>query len=99
MSLTLVAGASAATGGAPLPGSSPPPPGSPTGAPPADAPSSGALSLLSATTSPRKSFFYGVRYPSVRFSIASTQAQNDIQVDVVNSAGEAVRSFYRNDVA
>jgi murein DD-endopeptidase MepM/ murein hydrolase activator NlpD len=99
--LVLIGAASAvaATGGAPMPGSSPPPPGSATGAPAADAPSAGALSLVSATAAPRKSFFYGVRNPSVRFAFASTQAQNDIQIDVVNSAGEVVRSFYRNDVA
>jgi murein DD-endopeptidase MepM/ murein hydrolase activator NlpD len=56
------------------------------------------LSLVAAQTTPRKSFFYGFRYPSVRFSIGSTQQQNDLQIDVVNSAGEVVRSFYRNDV-
>jgi murein DD-endopeptidase MepM/ murein hydrolase activator NlpD len=97
--LALGASAGAATGGAPLPGSSPPPPGSPTGAPAADAPSAGVLSLVSASTAPRKSFYYGVRYPSVRFQISSTQAQNDLQIDVVDSAGAAVRSFFRNDVA
>jgi murein DD-endopeptidase MepM/ murein hydrolase activator NlpD len=99
MLLTFTASAAATTGGAPMPGNSPPPPGSATGTPAADAPSAGALSLISATTTPRKSFFYGVRYPSVRFAIASTQPQNDIQIDVVNSAGEVARSFYRNDVA
>ncbi len=56
------------------------------------------LSLTSAQTTPRKSFFYGFRYPNVRFSIGSTQQQNDLQIDVVNSAGEVARSFYRNDV-
>ena len=96
--LILAAPATAATGGAFTPAAAPPPPGSPTGTPAAEAPSAGTLSLVAAQATPRKSFFYGVHYPSVRFTIASTQAQNDLQVDVVNAAGEVARSFYRNDV-
>jgi murein DD-endopeptidase MepM/ murein hydrolase activator NlpD len=98
--LTSFAGvASATTGGAPTPGGSPPPPGSPTGAPAASAPSAGALTVISAETSPRKSFYYGFRYPRLSFAIGSTQPQNDIRIDVVDSAGLVVRTFYRNDVA
>lgn len=86
------------TGGAGTPGATPTPKGSPTGS--ADpAPSSGTVTLLSAEAAPRKSFFFGYRYPRFGFSIASTQAQNDLQVDVVDAAGEMVRSFFRNDVA
>jgi len=96
---TLAGTASAVTGGAPTPGASPPPPGSPTGAPASGAPSAGALSLIAAQTSPRKSFYYGFRYPKLSFAIASTQQQNDLRVDVVDVAGEAVRTFFRNDVA
>lgn len=96
--LILAAPATAATGGAFTPAAAPPPPGSPTGTPAAEAPSAGTLSLVSAQATPRKSFFFGVHYPTVRFAIASTQAQNDLQVDVVNAAGEVARSFYRNDV-
>jgi murein DD-endopeptidase MepM/ murein hydrolase activator NlpD len=92
------ASAAVATGGAGTPGSAPTPQGSPSGA--ADpAPSSGAISLVSAAASPRKSFFFGFRYPRFSFTIASSQAQNDLQVNVVNAAGEIVRSFYRSDVA
>ncbi len=98
--LTSFAGiASAAMGGAPSPGGSPPPPGSPTGSPAAGAPSAGALSLVSAKIAPRKSFYYGFRYPKLSFVIASTQQQNDLRIDVVDAAGEAIRTFYRNDVA
>lgn len=96
--LCLAASAAAVTGGAPTAAGAPAPAGSSTGTPASEAPSAGAISLISATTTPRKSFFYGFRYPSVRFSIASTQAQNDLQIDVVNAAGEVARSFFRNDV-
>jgi murein DD-endopeptidase MepM/ murein hydrolase activator NlpD len=98
LALLLASPAAASMGGAATPAGSPPPPGSATGGP-SDSPSAGALSLLSARTSPHKSFYYGVRTPSVRFEIGSTQAENDLQIEVVNAAGEAVRIFYRNDVA
>jgi murein DD-endopeptidase MepM/ murein hydrolase activator NlpD len=91
--------ASALTGGAPTPAGSPPPPPSRGGAPD-PAPSAGStLTLISATTSPRKSFYYGVRNPRLTYVIGSSQAQNDLRVDVVNSIGETVKSFYRNDIA
>jgi murein DD-endopeptidase MepM/ murein hydrolase activator NlpD len=94
----LAAHASAATGGAALPGSTPPPPGSPVGAP-ASAPSAGELSLASATTAPKKSFYFGFRAPRLTFTIGSSQPQNDLRIDVLNAAGEAVTTFYREDVA
>jgi murein DD-endopeptidase MepM/ murein hydrolase activator NlpD len=97
--LVLPGAASAVTGGAPSPGGSPPPPGSPSGTPAGGEASAGALSLVSATIAPRKSFYYGFRYPKLTFAIASTQAQNDLRVDVVDVAGESVRTFFRNDVA
>lgn len=91
--------ASAATGGAPTPGGSPPPPPSPTGSPPADSPSAGTLSLTAAQASPRKSFYYGFRYPQLSYAIGSDQPQNDLRIDVVDAAGTVVKTFYRNDVA
>jgi murein DD-endopeptidase MepM/ murein hydrolase activator NlpD len=96
--LFFAAPALASTGGAFTAAGGPPPPGSPSGTPAAEAASAGTLSLVSAQATPRKSFFYGFRYPSGRFAIASTQAQNDLQIDVINSLGEVARSFYRNDV-
>ncbi|HWO15862.1 MAG TPA: FlgD immunoglobulin-like domain containing protein, partial [Solirubrobacterales bacterium] len=87
------------TGGAPTPAGGPPPPGSPTGAPTAGTPSAGALSIASATTAPRRSFYFGVRYPRLSYTIASTKPQNDLRIDVVDAAGTVVRTFYRNDVA
>jgi len=102
VALAMLAGsagsASAATGGAALPGSAPPPPGSLTGAPSA-APSAGAVTVTSATTSPKKSFYFGVRTPRLSYTIGSTQPQNDLQIEVVNAVGEVVQTFYREDVA
>lgn len=93
-----VSPAAAATGGAPTPTSAPPPPGSSSGAPVAE-PSAGAITLLAAETKPRKSFFFGVRYPRLAYTLGSDQPQNDVRIDVVNGVGEIVRSFYRQDLA
>lgn len=98
--LAFLAGvASAATGGAPTPGGGPPPPGSPTGTPATTEPSAGELTVISAKTSPRKSFYYGSHYPRLSYVIASSQPQNDLQINVVGTTGEVVQTFYRNDVA
>ena len=98
VSLLLPAFAAAATGGAPTPTSAPPPPSSPAGAP-SSAPSSGAVTVTAAATTPRKSFYFGYRFPRLTYTISSSQPQNDLQIDVVNSAGEVVKTYYRNDVA
>ena len=92
------ASAVAGTGGAPTPTSSPPPPGSSSGAPAAE-PSAGAITLVAAETKPRKSFYFGVRYPRIAFTLGSSQPQNDIRIDVANGTGEIVRTFYRDDLA
>jgi murein DD-endopeptidase MepM/ murein hydrolase activator NlpD len=84
-------------GGAPTPTGAPPPPSSPAGTP-TSAPSAGPISLLAAEAKPRKSFYYGYRFPRLSYTIASTQAQNDLRIDVVNTLGEVVKAFYRNDV-
>ena len=92
--------ASAGTGGAGVPGTSPPPPpASGSGPAPSSSPSSGTLRITSAKITPRKSFYYGVREPRISFTITSTQPQNDLQVEVLDSAGTVVRTIYRNDVA
>jgi murein DD-endopeptidase MepM/ murein hydrolase activator NlpD len=96
--LVFCAGASAAIGGAGTPGAAPTAKGSPSGAP-ASAPSAGALSLVSAETTPRKSFYFGYRYPKLTFTIGSSQPENDLRVDVVNVADEVVKTFYRENVA
>jgi murein DD-endopeptidase MepM/ murein hydrolase activator NlpD len=87
-----------ATGGAGTPSATPTAKGSPSGSP-AASPSAGTITLLAASTTPRKSFYFGFRYPRLSYSIASTQADNDLQIDVVNQAGEVVKTFYREDVA
>jgi murein DD-endopeptidase MepM/ murein hydrolase activator NlpD len=82
----------------PTPGATPSSKGSPSGIP-AGAPSAGAISLVAATTSPKKSFYYGYRYPRLSYTIGSTQPENDLQIDVVNAAGEVIKTFYRGNVA
>ncbi len=91
------AAASAGTGGAAIPGGQPTAKGSPTGSPAAD-PSSGALTIVSATASPRKSFYDGYRFPRLTYAIGSSQPRNDIRIDVVSPSGEVVQTFYREDV-
>lgn len=93
-----VATAATATGGAGTPGAAPTAKGSPSGAP-SSAPSAGALTLLAAQTTPRKSFYFGYRYPRLSYTIGSSQPQNDLRIDVVDSAGAIVKTFYREDVA
>jgi murein DD-endopeptidase MepM/ murein hydrolase activator NlpD len=90
--------ATATTGGAPTAAGGPPPPPS-RGGKPDPAPSAGAVTLLAAKTSPRKSFYYGVRSPRLSYEIGSDLPQNDLRVDVVDERGEVVKSFFRNDVA
>lgn len=94
----LASPAAAGTGGAPTPAGSAPPPGSTAGAP-STAPSAGTLNLLAAEAAPRKSFYFGYRYPRLRYTIGSTQPLNDIRIDVINAAGEIVRTYYREDIA
>jgi murein DD-endopeptidase MepM/ murein hydrolase activator NlpD len=98
VAMALPAIAAAATGGAPTPAGSGPTPGSPRGVPAADGPSAGNLTLISAQATPRKTFFYGIRYPSLRYSIGSDQAENDLRIEVVDPRGAAVKTFFRNDV-
>jgi murein DD-endopeptidase MepM/ murein hydrolase activator NlpD len=95
---SFTAGAAATTGGAPTPSGSPPAPPSQSGAPD-PAPAAGTLRLLTAKTWPRKSFYYGARSPRLRYEIGSDQVANDLRIDVVGPGGEAVKTFYRNDVA
>lgn len=90
--------ASAATGGAGAPGSAPTAKGSPSGSP-AASPSAGALTLVTAETAPRKSFYFGYRYPRLTYTIGSSQSENDLRIDVVDAAGEVVKTFYRENVA
>jgi murein DD-endopeptidase MepM/ murein hydrolase activator NlpD len=100
--LLLASGAAvAATGGAGVPAAAPPPPPAPSsqGPAPSSSPSAGSLTITSAKIAPRKSFFYGVREPRLSFTVASTQPENDLRIDVLDSAGEVVRTLYRNDVA
>jgi murein DD-endopeptidase MepM/ murein hydrolase activator NlpD len=66
---------------------------------PDPAPTAGALRLISAKTSPHKSFYYGVRAPRLRYVIGSSQQDNDLRIDVVDASGQIVKTFYRNEIA
>lgn len=88
----------ALTGGAPTPAGSAPPPPSHSGTPD-PSPSAGTLTLISAKTTPRKSFFYGARAPRLRYEIGSDQPSNDLRIDVVNENGETIKSYFRSDIA
>jgi murein DD-endopeptidase MepM/ murein hydrolase activator NlpD len=90
--------AAATTGGAGTPSASPSAKGSPSGVP-AASPSAGAITLVAATTAPRKSFYFGYRYPRLSFTIGSSQPENDLQIEVVDAAGEVTKTFYRENVA
>lgn len=96
--LALPGAAMAMTGGAVTPSGDPPPPSSPIGAPSPE-PSAGAIALLSATTMPRRSFYFGYRAPRLSFAIESSQPQNDLRIDVLGATGEFIKTYYRNDVA
>src|SRR5215467_9559129 len=93
MALALPTAAIAGTGGAVTPSSAPPPPSSEAGAP-AAVPTAGAISLLSAETAPRKSFYFGYRAARIKFTIASSQPLNDLRVDVHDANRTAVKTFY-----
>ena len=60
--------------------------------------SAGELTLAEAQISPRTAYFFGVRPPRLDYVIGSSQLLNDLRIDVVNSSGEIVRSFFRDDV-
>jgi murein DD-endopeptidase MepM/ murein hydrolase activator NlpD len=94
----LLGSAAASTGGAATPGAAPSAKGSPSGTP-AASPSAGAITLVAGKTSPRKSFYFGYRYPRLSYTIGSTQPENDLRIDVVDAAGEVVKTFYRENVA
>jgi hypothetical protein len=74
--------AAAATGGAPTPTGAPAP-GSPSGARRGRA-HAGILSLTRPGP-PRKSFYYGVRYPSLQLRNRQRPAANDLRIDVVDA--------------
>jgi murein DD-endopeptidase MepM/ murein hydrolase activator NlpD len=97
LALAFPAAAGAETGGAVTPGATPPPPSSEAGAP-AAAPTAGAISLVSAETAPRKSFYFGYRAARIKFTIGSTQAKNDLRVEVADGTGAAIKTFYLEGV-
>jgi hypothetical protein len=61
--------------------------------------SSGPLQLLEAQVTPRTAFYDGVKPPSLTYVIGSSQAQNDLRIDVLDANGGIVRSFFPKGVA
>ena len=61
--------------------------------------SAGDLEVAEAETSPRRAYYFGVRYPRLTYVIRSDQRLNDLRIDVVGRDGSIVRSFFRDDVA
>lgn len=90
--------AHAATGGAPTAAGGAPPPPTRGGAPSPN-PVAGNLTLISARTWPRKSFYFGLHHPRLSYAIDSNLPSNDLRVDVVASDGEVVKSYFRNGIA
>jgi len=60
--------------------------------------SAGVLTLLEGSVTPKKTYLFGTKPPILRYVIASDQRRNDLRVDVVDTSGAVVRSFFRNDV-
>lgn len=58
----------------------------------------GKLTITDASTTPRKAYQYGTRRPVLSFIINGSTPRVDLRVDVVNSAGDVIRSRFLNDV-
>ena len=66
--------------------------------PRSDLGSSGSLQLLEAQVTPRRAYFDGYQPPSLTYVIGSSQAQNDLRIDVLDGNGGVVRSFFPKGV-
>lgn len=60
--------------------------------------SAGELTLLEGSVTPRKTYVFGTSPPTLRYVVASDQRANDLRIDVVDTSGRVVRSFFRDDV-
>ena len=58
----------------------------------------GVLTLLEGSVTPKRTYLFGTKPPILRYVIASDQRRNDLRVDVVDTSGTVVRSFFRDDV-
>jgi len=58
----------------------------------------GKLTLTDASTSPTRAFQFGMRHPVLDFVVNGSTPRVDLRVDIVNSAGDVVRSRFLNDV-
>ncbi len=60
--------------------------------------SAGDLEIAEAETSPRTAYFFGTRYPRLKYVIRSNKRLNDLRIDVVGNGGSIVRSYFRDGV-
>ncbi len=67
--------------------------------PPSELETTGSLTVTEAETTPTTAYFFGVKSPRLTYIVASSQAKNDLRIDVVDSNGAVVRSFFRKGVA
>ncbi|MCO5315971.1 MAG: peptidoglycan DD-metalloendopeptidase family protein [Solirubrobacterales bacterium] len=58
----------------------------------------GRIRVTDASTSPAKAYQYGAKKPTLRFILAGGRSSANVRIDVVNSNGAAVRSFFRKNV-
>ena len=58
----------------------------------------GALTITDASTTPTRAFQFGLRRPTLNFVVNGPGATTSLRVDVVNSAGDVVRSRFLTDV-
>ena len=60
--------------------------------------SAGNLEVAEAETTPRRAYYFGVRYPHLTYMIRSDRHLNDLRIDVVGNDGSVVRSYFRDNV-
>jgi hypothetical protein len=60
--------------------------------------SAGAMALIEAEATPHKAYFFGIRPPRLNYIIGSSERLNDLRIDVVDTEGGVIKSFFVDDV-
>lgn len=58
----------------------------------------GKVRVTDASSTPAKAFQFGKKKPTLNFIVAGNRSSANLRIDVVNSGGTVVRSFFREDV-